>query len=207
MTRRADRWSRALVVTVVVSFGVGVARESGAGRDAQQFVNGSERWTAISGNGGSYREVTGPTFRSPYNLTFGEQSDEPVEIRVMDYGLAARPPGGQYNTYAAQYLRLRSPNASSGEMIEVDGFIYKLQVCLNSDRTKLKGARIWGRRIESNGTLVASNSDTFERPNCRYWQPAVECGAGKLSSGVRAYYSGSGQDGFHGMALRCSTVD
>jgi hypothetical protein len=174
----------------------------------QNYFTGSSRWTAISGKGGSFMEALTPM--PPYgglgieSLTFGENSDDPVMIEADGYGVG--PGGGDYDFGR---LRLESPNQSSIESVGYNnGFITAVQICMNSDRTKLKGARVWGvdHGIGSGDPVVTLPQNEFRRPNCSRWETKVACPNGQIANGIRGYYNGS-IDSFHGISLRCQRPD
>jgi hypothetical protein len=172
----------------------------------------SARWTAVSGVGTTYREMlVSSREKSVFRLHFGFAPDRPgsAVVEVMAYDQFLRPvePGGRYHEeYRTGALRLSEPAAWVPVPPAVEGFIYRLQVCLDSARAKLEGVRIWGKRIEPDGHLVPTNQSSFQHAECRFWVAGAACSNDKLSSGVRAYYSGSGTNGFTGLALRCETV-
>ena len=72
---------------------------------------------------------------------------------------------------------------------------------------KLKGARIWGGKIDDAGHVTpVSPSTKFERTHCKRWQPKVACGDQKIATGIRGYFYDVYDKGFSGMGLRCSTI-
>jgi hypothetical protein len=169
-------------------------------------VPSSDRWTAASGTGSGHwdREVT-PDHMAMFQLTFLEKQDDAVEIRAMNRILS---PNDERASYTGPMVQAAS-GGGSAEILSLDeGYITAIQICTNTDaQPKIKGARIWGGKIDEEGHVTAlSQSPKFERPHCKKWAPKAACGAQKIATAIRAYWYDVYQKGFSGMGLRCSTI-
>lgn len=83
-----------------------------------------------------------------------------------------------------------------------DTYIRGVAVCLNKSKTKLKGVKIWGAKVNrNNGVLnTISTPKKWERTNCKHWGEAKYCPGGKIATGP----SGAGRA--IGIALECRKV-
>jgi hypothetical protein len=202
---------RTLRFVCAASAALVLAAAGSSPRDITLIFTGSAHWSAVSGKGGSSRQVLASSETSAqmayFRLAFAERSDEAVQVDAQLRNLAA---GDAWTgRYAVMEMRLASPQGGFEDIELSEGYISSVQICMNSDRTKLKGARIWGTKFDAGGAPVAMSSNReFRRPNCSRWETRVSCGSGEVANGVRAYYDPDvGSTGsFHGLALRCQRV-
>jgi hypothetical protein len=88
--------------------------------------------------------------------------------------------------------------------------IGQLQVCNNAnDNKRLKGLRIWGDRINSDGsTTYIPNSDEDTMPNCARWRTSVLCGPGYAATGlvVHATNASGNNQQITGLQMICRRI-
>ena len=85
-------------------------------------------------------------------------------------------------------------------------------VCLNGKRTRVKGIRIYGAKIEANGQIVRESAlnDDFQRTNCKTpWASASMCGNLRVVTGLDLQFSkplGNSKNELVGIGVRCQRV-
>lgn len=165
-------------------------------------------WTAVSGYGGDFVERTFGSTLGLRDMFFMEKFDNPKTIEAD--GRTLRSVDASSPTGDRKTLEVDGGASSSTQVIDVGdtAYITAIQVCTNDKKdsfdNKLKGLKAWGATIRTDGTLQANpTAQKFERPNCEKWRTKVECPAGKVATGVRAYWQFPGR-GFAGMSLRCT---
>jgi len=75
--------------------------------------------------------------------------------------------------------------------------------------SKVKGWRLYGRTINSDGSLTDLTLSALggPRPNCDTWQPRVDCPAGQIATAIVASFDTSSEPrAWTGVALKCRTV-
>lgn len=166
--------------------------------------------TQVSGKSGTTR-IIGPdngNFRAIYAIHSMERGDKPCRISSTAYHL-------NLNNNSQFEANLCGSGGSTSGSIAVytsiaatGGFISGIKVCLNNDRTRLKGFKINTRKIDRKADLVDYGSGhTSYRTNCKHWQNEVNCPAEHLATAVIAHYTAGSPSIIKGLALRCRKVN
>ncbi len=153
-------------------------------------------------------------------IEWGEKNDRPCRIEVggvlpdLRYDLA-----GAYS--ARETVRgcgsgdSGTVQLSSGDPPVVFGedeisVIGRLQVCNNNNRNRrLKGLRIWGDRINADGTTTyLPNADSDEFANCAEWGSSVFCPADTVGTGlvIHATQASGDNEQIVGLQLICRSI-
>lgn len=216
----------------------GSGSESGSGGYASTTTIphpvGSKQYSGVSGSRGDIiREVdffnpamtSQGTFNAAWltGIRVSERMDRPCRVDIT--GL--RPiEYGRSRTHELWYENLRAGDCDTTSDLQVSvrmsqsspapaaggdaSVIGQVQVCHNDrDNRRVKGLRINGSRIRSDGTLVVEgNADAAERPNCRTWAPAVICPANTMATGLVVHSSEASGDNEQivGLQLICREV-
>ena len=147
-------------------------------------------------------------------LGWGESSDRPCAMVVR---------GWQPDDSADRYARIGDhrnigSNCSVAATWEValdnmiDKAISMVAVCDNdrsSTNRRIKGLRIWGHRINDDGTTTfVQAADSHSLTNCREWRAAVMCPTGKLATGIviHSNEAGGGREQITGLQLVCRSI-
>lgn len=88
-------------------------------------------------------------------------------------------------------------------------FVSGAKVCLNNDDTRVKGWILYGRQINSDGSLTDLTLDALAGPraNCDTWKQRVDCPAGEIATAaVLEFESGSTPRAWKGISLKCRAV-
>jgi hypothetical protein len=89
-------------------------------------------------------------------------------------------------------------------------FVSGVEVCMNSDDSKVKGWILHGRQINANGTLtdLANTALGGPRANCSEpWKQRVDCPAGELATAaVLEFDSTSEPRAWLGISLKCRAL-
>ncbi len=197
----------ASTVTVLLTM---VLFASAALAAAAYFRAAKGSWAGISGVKHDQKLTWRPN-GSDYGIkgfNFYERGNDPIKVDTWTLKLCnANCPSGDTHT-----LKFREPKGLP-EMWSVqvpkDHYVTAIQVCTNdkSDaKTKIKGLRVWGARINAAGRLVHSGSK-YEKKlnNCKKWQSKVSCSDSRVATGVKLHY-GSDKVGFSGMSIACSKL-
>lgn len=184
-----------------------------AGQEAFKLDSASARWTIVSGTGASYKELLVPNDDSLFKLYFEYDRTDAAKVIVAvtpSHRLLRSVAAGQDWAYHEQYttgtVRLRSSPSGEPFTPAIEGYIYRIQVCQDSTHSKMKGVKIWGKRIQADASLVLTNESVYQKSDCRFWVAGAACSNDKIASGIRAHYTGEGTYGFTGFSLRCETV-
>ena len=146
-------------------------------------------------------------------IELAEHRDDPIRIDLQLRSICAVegtrcPQNLQWRRF---YLRQgQTGNAPSFRKISIGAgrYVTGLQVCTNGQqgaRAKIKGVRIWGGEVRSDGSVrTFGNPVQIRRTNCQTWQQRVNCPANRVMTGMRVYYAGgTGANAFRPL---CSTV-
>lgn len=91
--------------------------------------------------------------------------------------------------------------------------VKSVQVCMNRDDDRIKGVRVGGAHVDSDGRVSSdSNIDgEFERTNCHDWSTERTCPSGEVAVGIKVEFgdahdmiSGSSDNNASGMRLICA---
>lgn len=199
------RGSKLLFVAVAAVFSTGLVQAS------TSFVQdeASHEWTSVSGYSGSTKVIFAKDRQlGLHALSFREKADDPIEISAFQASLLS---GRAQGAGEAGTVMLRGGSSQSTAFVPLGegNFITAVQVCTNNAKdsldAKIKGARIWGASLLSDGKLQANVTPAkFERTNCSAWKSKVNCASGKVATGLRAHYASEAR-GFAGLSLRCTT--
>ena len=97
--------------------------------------------------------------------------------------------------------------------VAANTWVHAVQVCNNrrNSNYRLKGIRLWGARINDDGTLTTDhNSDTESHSNCSDWAPRRACPSNQLATGVVVLANEAGgedRSGITALRLICHTVE
>jgi hypothetical protein len=170
---------------------------------------------------------TGPIpFGAVYEIQMAEKSDSPCFLQTrsrhlnMQSHTVTMPTGGKQTILdpGPKEDQLKgcggtSGNASSLKTLSFDlshnSYISGIRVCLNSNGTRVKGLRVYGRQLNrSTGNLVDLPYKEWFRPNCTNWRKAHMCPEGQIASAVIAKYEGPQvtNRAISGLALQCRSV-
>lgn len=165
--------------------------------------------TAVSGFSGSAVTVN---LESPLALTgigTRENGDKPCQVTYSFRNLNS----GSGQAGRDTNLTCVSGNSSSRkDAILGDNFyVYSVQVCTtnvnNTARSRVKGIRIWGARVNPDNSNVrrTQTQQSFERTNCPNdgWRNRVRCPKNKVAVGLELH---EGERGLSGVALICANV-
>ncbi len=92
-------------------------------------------------------------------------------------------------------------------------YVEGIQICTNQrkndKKTRLKGVRLFGARVKSDGTVQSGTSQTeFHRTNCKVWRQKAMCPEGQLAYAATFYEGKKGvfTNGIFGVELHCQAV-
>lgn len=178
------------------------------------YKSGTHFWrAAVSGVPGSVIEITPPEMNQPHQASLAvhkislyENYDNPTKISVGFNALKDGGSGTMYPIPKRTTDAILGPESSASAGVGNTHHMTALRVCVNNE--KIKGLMVWGRAIQPNGKLSAAEvQDKFELPNCKdQWQEKIECGEGKVITGIRAHYKNAAK-GFSGLAIRCTGIE
>lgn len=223
--------------TVVLFALLGALSGSGAVGSVRVAVSltGTPAPTAVSGVQGSPFTVgnANSSTNAVWGLTSNERSDEPCLTTVstedvMDSGKdgsAKKDLCGKKATSSDLSVSYPDYGANGAR-----AFVTGIRVCMNNDRTRVKGFGLRGKKIDDGGNLVDLTQDpssptpggggehsystvtepTDKRTNCddkAGWMRWVECPAGQVATAVVAHYEGGDTPrSLTGVALQCRSV-
>lgn len=198
---------------LVLTLTVALAGTAGSALAATYGLKPSSTWTGASGVTGTGSKVAelDPANGTAYTkIYYREQSDRPYLLRLRSCKLqTGRDEGCDDKDLDLGTKSIGTFNSETAELGD-GNFITSIQVCTNSkpnntEEEEIKGLRVWGSRLETNGSLSPNGSPIeFKLPNCSKWHTKVSCDAKSVASGFRGYYS---QKGFSGIAMRCNEIN
>lgn len=146
-------------------------------------------------------------------IGFAEQSNDPIAFSVSYHPICAVEGDvcarriGLWNMYLREGRR-GTVTSHKSVAIGAGRYITGLQVCTNGmrgARAKVKGIRIWGGEVRSNGTVrTFGGAVQARRPNCVSWKSRVNCPNNTVMTGLRVYYSAT--KGANALRPLCSSV-
>ena len=192
--KKALTFSLALAAVIVTIAGSAWA--------SKKYILGSaEHRTQVSGKQGGTYGVANPSgpYQGLYELSAWEHVNRPCRLQVRSRHL---------NTYAGKNATWGSSMCDATKktltFANEDTYIGGIQVCLNGAGKRIKGIRIFGRKLNrATGQLAAAGKKEFERPNCNTWSPKRSCPAGQIATALAVY---SGDGGATGLKLVCKPV-
>jgi len=192
----------AAAVSLCLGFAAAMLPGTGAARDFTSVTN-SERWTNVSGVAGRFFEARAGNDGGLFAIEVNERTDDPIEFRAYENTLSSSSPN-QSNVHDFK-LDEKFPTGISKVSVGADHYITAVQVCVKSD--KIKGLRVWGKMLGTDGKPKNETDDSFTLPNCYAgkWYDKIECGPEKVVTGLRAHYT-EWFKGFSGISLRCAKL-
>lgn len=196
------------LISLVVGISLSVAGVAQAGTDYKLKADGSTTQTSGKSSGQSVSSATatpGGDYQGLYEIRMWEDGDVPCKLTAKSRHV---------NTYSGKNATTNKCNGSAKSEKNVaftnsDTYINGVQVCLNSKGDRIKGVKVFGKKLNrSNGSLSDAGSKKFERTNCKTWKTIRYCPAGKIAVGVKVSYTRQSliSDEFGGLALVCRTV-
>lgn len=181
----------------------------------------SPSWTSVSGETAPNSDIIDAP--SPYaikGILVVETGDRPwvvgAALETLCNGICPDGPDDTENRIRSDpefdLMGLGGLEQSLDLSLDDDHYVTALQVCTsgqnNPDNRRIKGLRIWGARLGSQGQLVGSSEMHEERrTNCSQWYPRLECPVGQVAVGLRGYFDSRRSDPFFtGLAMRCGRV-
>lgn len=203
---------------------------------AEVVLTGNVSDTPVSGKSGKTFTTAGAdsATHAMYGISSKERSDEPCLVTIKKEHV-----NDSKDDTSQSEDRCGSKGATSSEIgVEYgDGgahgtraFVTGVKVCMNKDRTRVKGFRLRGMKIDEAGRLVAlqggvAGSGTAggseqtmhvitepftERTNCddkNGWMAWAECDSGQVATAATLHFASSAEPGsLSGIALRCRAV-
>jgi Concanavalin A-like lectin/glucanases superfamily len=149
---------------------------------------GDPSFTSVAGHTGTNKRVLDLASSFASSFSWAEVSDNPCYFQVEgpDYtghkgiDVGCPPTWGGY---------IKGPELEEGQhFVSLDNgmVIGRLEVCTTYMANKrLKGLRIWGGKINPDGTdTYVPSSDEEALPNCSQWSASVLCPIGQYATGV-----------------------
>jgi hypothetical protein len=203
---------------------------------ADVTLTGTPTDTSVSGKTGSVFVTAGgdSATHAMYGLASRERSDEPCVVTVHKEHV------NDPATDTLQTKNLCGPRGATSSEIKaafsdtsVHGtraFVTGVRVCMNNDKSRVKGFRLRGKKIDDAGQLVAlqggvAGSGTAggsevtthvvtepyaTRTNCDEkdgWMSWAECPAGEVATAAKLHFgSGSEPRSLVGIALQCRSI-
>jgi hypothetical protein len=187
-------------------------------------LSGPVHRTAVSGELGTDVFTLGtPTdaTRGVYALLSRERSNDPCHFAIgvesvndersdsaPELNLCGATPTS--STLHADYL-----DVTAGGSYD-HSFVSGVTVCMNALGDKVKGISVSGRKLLSNGALIAASTvGSSPRPNCDSWSAWATCPSGQIVTAIDAHFQpDNGPTGgpfppprsLSGIALHCRTV-
>lgn len=209
-------------VTELQAGGRKVAGDGGA--SLQSFLTprftGDTRWTAVSGHVSSTVRELGQQSNTHAIRSFSwfEKADRPCYFTVvqssepfgLDWSMPPMDAPGRKGVSVCENYN----GQSQLEVARAGGEgVSAIAICLNdkkvSDKERLKGIRLWGRRVDASTKQLTVENGPSEarRNNCADWQTKVSCNGDELVASVRLHYGYDGNNGFvRGIQLGCRKV-
>lgn len=200
------------------------------------MLTGDVTETGISGRGGQgFVTADGDsTTHAMYGISSQERSDDPCLVTIKKEHV------NDASNDTTQKQALCGGNGATSSEIHVEygdasahgtrAYVTGIRVCMNNDRSRVKGFRLRGKKIDANGALVsltggpagsgqAGGSEygthvitepSTARTNCDEkdgWMAWAECTAGKVATAARLHFdAGSAPRSLVGIALQCRSV-
>ena len=152
-------------------------------------------------------------------ITFGERGDRPCYIRTDKASIVedAYGPEDEIDECGPNGPVDRSITWAPWGVASTDTFIRQVQVCNSSSNQhpfRLKGIKVWGRRVEPDGRIVDLAGDSNvdgkgERANCDgNWRLPSSCPVGHVAVRLEVHWRADGEDdiSMSGMRLICRPV-
>jgi hypothetical protein len=134
-------------------------------------------------------------------LSAGESWDVPCWLRAYKSDINV---GGDSIVADFDRCTTTSPNKTVGWLNNEGVHVYGIQVCTHASNDRLKGIRLVGGAVQSDGTFDRLGlSEEFERTNCNDWHSTVYCPVGQVATKVRVHHTG---DTINGLSLGCREV-
>jgi hypothetical protein len=179
-------------------------------------MSGPVHTTGISGEGGWFF-VLGDPFDEDlalWGLSSKEHTNEPCWVQALTEDLNFAPAKGLgakdlCGSGAPNDASLLTADFADSDLTGDRAFVSGVKVCMNSDRTRVKGWILFGRSITASGQLVELSGTALggPRPNCDAWQSPVFCPAGQLATAAEVHFDAPGEPrSWRGIALRCRAV-
>jgi len=171
---------------------------------AEPVLTGTLHKTNISGFLGNKREVIGSTskYHAISSIVASENADKPCWLRLYKGSLNTQ------DNFLSNWFDQCGPSTNMklvgyGEYSSIK--VRGVRVCTNNkDNHRLKGIRLYGAKVNKNGTLtIQTGYDEFKRTNCKAWHKPVYCPSNMVATKLIVEYSG---DGINGLGLKCKAV-
>lgn len=166
---------------------------------------GEPSYSSVSGFTGSNRFSLDLETDFIQDLRWGEDNDRPCFFYVRGAGVSPAMkhnffPSCSASVYSYEYLGLGDDRS----------VISRLDVCNNNNNNKrLKGARIFGTRINEDGsTTFGPALDEAVRQNCDVWSRSVLCPSDQFATGIviHSNESSGGKQQAVGLQLICRRI-
>lgn len=220
-----------LTLAPAILLGLGIAQPARAGGEATMRLDGTVETTAVSGFRGTPFTFTGrDDLHAVYGLVSAERRDNPCYLDMLTEsindpdrnGVSVRNfCGGNGATSSMLKVAYEDTWVGFGKRVFVSG----IRVCMNNDRTRVKGFQIRGRQITSDGRVLeldagepvsgqAGGSDVGlhlitmprqGRSHCDEWMGWASCPQdGQIATGLVAHFeAGNEPRSLTGIALQC----
>lgn len=119
--------------------------------------------------------------------------------RRCGYSRAGRPSTSRYAAPPSTGRRLQD-----GTLRVIAG----VRVCMNRQRTRVKGIKAYGASIDNDGRVTRDSAynGSFARPNCARWESPRLCPSQQVATGVQFHYTSGSNASLVGIALQCQAV-
>ena len=180
--------------------------------------SGETSLTAVAGRAGEMQRTLEFSNAFLTGIYWKETSDAPCRMGIVGW----RPSqdgseAGEVRDTLTLGSACRDPIIAlwdSGNSVDLDhpseAAVGRIEVCNNTNRRyRLKGIRIWGDRINDDGSSTyVPNSDQRALPNCDTWSGSMLCGSGKAATGLVVHASdvGGGNGEITGLQLICRSI-
>lgn len=160
-----------------------------------------------------------------YAIEFGERDDKPCYIKTFAIGpgVTDDDPSNIVRTDELDLCGSRGPTSQSLRRVgpasapfgNVRPALRGLGICSNDrsgDNYRIKGVRTRTGQVREtgDGSVTTGALASFERPNCREWEPLRTCPAGEVVVSLRVHYqldSAGAVAEITGIAPRCAAIE
>ncbi|NGP54446.1 LamG domain-containing protein [Thioalkalivibrio sp. XN8] len=164
----------------------GTADGTGQAQAAEPRPTGSPRFSAIAGTPGDVQRIVDLETAFLRRIWWREHSDVPCRIGVSEAGSQATLDGATGAQTPIEICPAAVFSAGNFRVALDSSVISSIEVCQRDSNQRLKGIRVVGDRVNTDGTVeyVPGATDQESVTNCQTWSPRVLCPSQQVATGL-----------------------